>query len=155
MHAQTHLIQLSSRYEKSLECARKAVSGYCTKIESLLTLLSHCLRTIQEVEIVVRQYNRYTAWKVHHLIFIQSLWLSRPIKGVPASHMEGGSKCYQCVGLRCKLFSGCQKMLGRLRHTTLTIIQQYPVHTGLWTIHLNLSHIVCSYRVGWASIENC
>ena len=63
LYTHTHLIQLSSRYEKSLESARKAVSGYCTKTESLLTLLSHCLRTIQEVEIVVRQYNRYVNLK--------------------------------------------------------------------------------------------
>lgn len=35
------------------------MSDYLTETEALLALLSHCLRTIQEAEIVSRGYSRY------------------------------------------------------------------------------------------------
>ena len=45
--------------------ARQAVEGYCSETESMLSLLTHCLKTIQEAEIITRAYNRSPSTHTH------------------------------------------------------------------------------------------
>ena len=45
--------------------ARQTVEGYCSETESLLSLLTHCLKTIQEAEIITRAYNRSPSTHTH------------------------------------------------------------------------------------------
>ena len=51
-------VQLSSRRERSLAAGREAVARYCGETESLLSLLTQGIRTVQEAEIISRGYSR-------------------------------------------------------------------------------------------------
>jgi hypothetical protein len=94
---------VSTSHERSLQKTRQTVTGYCREVEALLSLLSLCLRTVHEAEMVARQF-------------------TRPLvaRNVP---VEDG---YQCLGLRCCLFSVCQGVVEGLRNATLLLSQQYP-----------------------------
>ena len=50
--------QVSTSHERSLQKARQTVTGYCREVEALLSLLSLCLRTVHEAEMVARQFTR-------------------------------------------------------------------------------------------------
>ncbi|CAI8036986.1 hypothetical protein GBAR_LOCUS20706 [Geodia barretti] len=49
---------VSTSHERSLRKARQTVSDYCREVESLLSLLSLCLRTVHEAEMATRQFTR-------------------------------------------------------------------------------------------------
>lgn len=52
------LSQMSAREERGLWMARQTVADYCSEVQSLLSLLSLCLRTVQEADLITRQFTR-------------------------------------------------------------------------------------------------